>query len=297
MNRVQALVTLAPEGKDFDTWQKYCEQNWREYAERCGYDLMVLTQPLDSSERARTRKYAWQKCLLLEQEWASQYEQIVWLEPNILINPTTPSIAQGVPLERVGAVTYFSNPSRVFFVQANRRGAEYWVRHRANTLYENSPREYYLNWGLPPSEVDEVAHTGVLVLSPRHHRQLLRNVYDRYEDKGASWHHEMRPLSYELLRADCVHWLDARFNLIWLMEKFLHYPFLLTSRNDRRLPARLKRRLGRELGIFAPAMLYRACATTSYLNSFFLNFAETADEMRFVDLEAHNWRELYLDTP
>ena len=36
----------------------------------------------------------------------------------------------------------------------------------------------------------------------------------------------MRPLSYELIKADLVHWIDHRFNAVWKNIKCLHYPFL-----------------------------------------------------------------------
>ena len=37
------------------------------------------------------------------------------------------------------------------------------------------------------------------------------DTYHNYEDRGPGWNLEMRPLSYELLQADCVTWLDPRF--------------------------------------------------------------------------------------
>jgi hypothetical protein len=67
-----------------------------------------------------------------------------------------------------------------------------------------------------------------MVLSPTHHRELLEDVYTRYDDRGPGFNYEMRPLSYELLRAGVVSWLDPRFNYIWGHYKALHFPFLVT---------------------------------------------------------------------
>ncbi len=60
--------------------------------------------------------------------------------------------------------------------------------------------------------------------------------YD-YADRGNAWNLEMRPLSYELLRAGCVTWLDPRFNYPWDQYKALHFPFLLNRPDHPRAPA------------------------------------------------------------
>jgi hypothetical protein len=56
----------------------------------------------------------------------------------------------------------------------------------------------------------------VLVLSPRHHRELLEHVYYKYENKGGpEFNYEMRPLSFEVQERNLQHWIDQRFNAIF----------------------------------------------------------------------------------
>ena len=99
----------------------------------------------------------------------------------------------------------------------------------------------------------------MLVLSPSHHRELLEDVYARYEDKGPGLNYEMRPLSYELLRAGVVHWLDPRFNYIWGHYKALHFPFLVTHPRHPRAAE---------------------CAARALADVHFLHFTGSLDEMR-----------------
>jgi hypothetical protein len=75
--------------------------------------------------------------------------------------------------------------------------------------------------GLPSGQA-HIVQTGVMVLSPKHHRELLEHVYRTYDDGGSNlFNYEMRPLSHEIQRCALQHWIDARFNaLIWWM--FLH---------------------------------------------------------------------------
>src|SRR5262249_2560197 len=56
---------------------------------------------------------------------------------------------------------------------------------------------------------------GVLVLSPRHHRELLEHVYNSYQDLGGEqMNYEMRPLSFEIQENGLQHWIDNRFNAL-----------------------------------------------------------------------------------
>src|SRR5262245_28169353 len=96
-----------------DTWKRLCEPNWRLYAERHGFDLICLDRPLDTSTRARQRSASWQKCLILSQPFADDYERIVWIDADILINNRmAPDISAGVPVDKIGAAedaSYLSN--------------------------------------------------------------------------------------------------------------------------------------------------------------------------------------------
>jgi hypothetical protein len=69
-----AIVTLAIGDEHLSQWRKYCEPTWRAYATKHRHDLIVIDQPLDSSARAAERSMAWQKCLVLSQDFAAKYD-------------------------------------------------------------------------------------------------------------------------------------------------------------------------------------------------------------------------------
>jgi hypothetical protein len=223
----RALVTLAI-GRTFrERWNNVCRANWQAYADRHGYDVICIEEPLDYSERARNRSPAWQKLLILRQDFVQSYERLVWVDSDILINPGAPDISEGVPLDKIGAVDEYSSPSPELYRQILRKLYNYWEEHSIPFVRNERPADYYEKYGLPPV-FDQVVQTGVLVLSPKHHTEILESVYFSYEEtKSPEWNYEMRPLSYELLSAGCVHWLDARFNIIWGSYKIHLYPFLM----------------------------------------------------------------------
>jgi hypothetical protein len=216
MKNQKAIVTIAIGEKYFTSWKKFCEPNWKRYADRWGFDLFCLERPLDTSKRAGTRSVAWQKCLILGQDFGESYDQIVWIDSDILINACAPDITAGVPLDKVGATEL-----RAFDLAFLERAFKLWP----TSIINYTPQEYYSTWGLP-ADCDKVINTGVMILSPRFHRTILEHVYYAYEEKGGrEWHMEMRPLSYELVKAGAVHWIDSRFNVMWPFEEIVTIRF------------------------------------------------------------------------
>jgi hypothetical protein len=211
-----AIVTLLLGRPYWLAWHEVCEQGWRAYAERHGYDIIAIDRPLDVTLRATTRSPAWQKCLILQPSIVGAYDRVVWLDADIVINPNAPAVTSEVPIEKIGAVDEFVYPT----LDAHQA---FWQRMVAQTKDRNpalariwqshlDPRDYHGFWGLP-QRGDHIVQTGVLVLSPCHHRALLEHVYYTYENKGGpELSYEMRPLSFEIQERDLQHWIDQRFN-------------------------------------------------------------------------------------
>jgi hypothetical protein len=222
----RAIVTLAVGYGFAERWHSVAEPHWLRYCDRHGYDLICLEEPLDTSERARSRSPAWQKCLILGQPFATEYEQVVWVDADILPGPDAPSVADGVPIELVGAVDEYSIPTRELHTRTLAKLYRHWDDAGIAYVRNPTPSEYHSLFGLP-SGLDAVVQTGVMVLSPVHHHSVLEETYARHDDRGPGWNYEMRPLSYELQRAGVVRWIDPRFNYIWGHYQALHHPFLL----------------------------------------------------------------------
>jgi hypothetical protein len=287
----RAIVTLAFGEKYLGAWKNDCEANWREYGSRHGYDIICLQEPLDTSQRAQKRSPSWQKCLVLSQDFADRYQQIAWVDSDILINTrSAPSIAESVPIDRIGAVEMFCYSSQAGSVarEGLARMFDFWNLAVINP----GPRDYYTKYGLPEG-FDRVVQAGVMVFSPAHHRPIMEKIYYQYEEKGGSeWHYEMRPLSYELLKAGIVHWMDPRFNLLWLDCIFLHYPFLLNDSPRRSFSARARNKLGRLCGGLSRDQVRKSCLTATFLNSYFLHFGGSElGDMQTLNTSIKSWRE------
>lgn len=257
MSVPKALVTLAIGTGLHERWLQSCQPDWQRYAERHGYDLICITEPLDTSALARARSPAWQKCLVLSQSFSGHYERIVWVDADVLINPAAPDIVAATPAGKVGAVDEYSVPTREQYTTTLAKLYRYWDAIGFPFVRNPTPESFYAAFGFAHG-FPQVVQTGVMVLSPAHHRGLLERVYTEYADRGHNWNYEMRPLSYELLKADCVHWLDARFNYTWGIYQALHFPFLMGAKADEHLAA---------------------CLAEAKARTYFLHFAGDADLM------------------
>lgn len=231
----KALVTLAIGEKYKRLFERYCQDSWKYYCARHSYDLIVVTRHLDDSERGRDRSPAWQKLLILSQEWSKAYEQIVWVDTDIIINnQLAPDIVSFVPGNKVGAVETYSIPSREIYEIALKRKYEIWRQKGIKFVNSITPGLYYENRGIPGGHLDQVAQTGVFVCSPRQHQELFEYIYYSYEDehKSAEWNYEMPAMSYELVKNNMVQWLPPQFNLCVSNMISAFYPFLFDGIND-----------------------------------------------------------------
>ena len=220
-----AIVTIAIGSAYRDRWRTHCARGWSRYADKHGFDLIVIEQPLDDTTRAAARSPAWQKCLVLRPDIAGRYDRVIWVDSDILINANSPSVLDGVPPDKIGAADEHTFPSpeerrRIFTLlaqmaqSANSGAAKTWQSYF-------DPADWHAAWGLP-RRGRSIVQTGVMVLAPNHHREFLEHVYYGYEDHGGEpMNYEMRPLSFEIQERNLLHALDNRFNalLIFLIIK------------------------------------------------------------------------------
>lgn len=279
----KALVTLAAGPKYETLFTLHCEKNWRQYCDQFGFDLIVIKESLDTSVRASKRSAAWQKLLILSQPWSAGYDQIVWVDCDVIINVTAAyDITRNVPLDKVGAVDQHAIPTREIFDLSLTRLYKSWDKANVTYIDNLSPGSYYVNRGIPGQDLDAVIQTGVFVCSPKFHRQLFEHVYNHYEDThGGEWNYEQPALSYELLKAGVVTWISNRFNFCAINLISAFYPELLNQRPGRfkHLATRAVRRLTKiELKEKTPYAQLQALKNI-YELSIFMHFAGCAQLM------------------
>lgn len=270
----KAIVTLTV-GKYYNKrWKNLCENNWQNYAKKHNYKVINISEPLDLSGTAKRRSVAWQKCLILSHQEVSTFDQVVWVDSDILINENAPCIIDKVPIQKVGAVNGHAQ-----FIDPFDINKEKFMPLAIQTLKWNfsTAREYYTYAGLK-NTFNEIVQTGVLVLSPHFHREILEEVYYTCKDTPVG-DFEMENLSHKLLNNDQVYWLDEKFNRIWTAEMCRSYPFLLPSTKVDNIFVRQWKRHMRGHYQMPALEITRKCLKAAFNTNFFLHFAGSTHYM------------------
>lgn len=277
MNNKKALVTLTI-GEHYATrWKKLCEENWRRYAHKNGYDIVCIDQPLDFSSRAIHRSPAWQKCLILNSDDVSRYHRVVWIDSDILLNSEAPCIVEKVPENKIGAVDAFEQ-----FMARSSNAEPFSISNKAISALSwpfKDAEQYYQKANLPAA-FSNVVQSGVMVLTPEKHNHILQYTYDNYSDTPIG-DFEMEALSYEMMRNDEVYWLDYRFNRLWAACMTELYPHLMPSSNADIKLVRLWKRFVRGHYQLPPKRMTQACLLEAFSKSYFLHFAGCTHYMKW----------------
>ncbi len=206
-----AIVTMVVGDRYRESWRRFCLPNWTGYARRHGFDVCVIEQPIDSSDTARGRGLSWQKLLIGTLERLRQYDYLIWIDADIVINPgEVPSILDGLEPGRVGAVRYHALLSHPMFSAAYQR----LCRGRP-------PSEFcariFQGYGLR-GDPSQMIQAGVLAI-PARVLPFLESIYRRYPSPGHEQYQEQPILSSELSTAGLTQFLDEKFNAVWYEYK------------------------------------------------------------------------------
>jgi len=284
----RAIVTLAIGDSYVAGFMRHTRPNWDRYCRKHGYDLILLTQPIDPNRDAAQKSIHWQKLLIGMIPQLRNYAQLAWVDTDILINDRmAPCLFSEVRNGGIGVVDVSSSFHRADDIYNlhtrylilnhlgdRRRGATLPAGLDRTTITDGSITEYYRFFGFD-EPVERFINTGVLVFSPAAHADFLAEVYCKYDRDFLDM--EQTPLSYELQVSGRAEYIDPRFNAVWSAIAAEHYPFLF---NETLTPDH--------------AALLRLCVNAAFRNAYFLHFAASANNpivkgaFEMIDHEADN---------
>ena len=204
-----AIVTIVI-GEEYQSiWGVMCRPSLERYAQIHGYDLIVITESMDTSARGAARSPAWQKLLILSQPWSAAYERIIWIDADIMVSPKAPNILDSAPdpkLIGMASNKQMSEPERHAYLE---RLHNVLIRLDALSLaFELHEQNIFSRYGIV-NENWPMLNTGVVVLSPLHHRELFERLYEK-EEKGRLY--EQPYLVEAMFREGLWQELSPRFN-------------------------------------------------------------------------------------
>jgi hypothetical protein len=278
----KAIVTLAVGEKFEQLFNEYCRNNWQQYCDKFGFELIVINNTLDKSDRAGKRSLAWQKLLILSQPWSMDFEQIVWVDCDVIINSEhATDITNGVVVDKVGAIDQYSIPTADIFNLSLSRLYKSWDESNVKYIDNRTSGTYYTNRGIPGGELKEVMQGGIFICSPKHHRDIFEKIYYTYEDSSGGGNYENPAMSYELVKAGLIVWLSSRFNfcVINIISAFYPNVFYNTKSFIEEFYSRAVRKITGHVPKQKTTAAELECLKNIYDLSIFMHFAGCADLM------------------
>jgi len=207
------LVTIAIGDRYLERYYNLFYESQKNYALKNNYDFKVITDYLDPDPEDRCiSNITMNKFLLCNQKWSSDYDFIIFVDADILININAPSIHNYLDYEGlIGVVNEYSQPSN-----------ERRLLIQKKMGWETSASDYYKLSGFN-IQTDMVFNSGMQVLQPKIHADFLQNIYNKYikqsKNKPERFHFEQRAMGYEFQKNNLYKVMDNRFNAIWALTK------------------------------------------------------------------------------
>jgi hypothetical protein len=257
------LVSVAIGDKYLEEYNRLFRPSHENYARKCGYDFRVVEDFLDKEHTHHTT-VSLTKILVCSQPWSEDYDYIIYVDADVLINIRAPPILRTQHFgDKIGIVNEYDE------VQLQ----DYQFVQKVLNWGTNAS-EYYAKAGFN-IDTDAMLNTGVMVFQPKKHREFLDGVYYRYVDKAVnhprSFHFEQSAIGYEMQMQKMYVPLNPRFNAIWFIQKalnakFNHFP-----------PIRLAGRCSKELLIH-----------TYFFTNYFMHLAGHQDFDKVPELQKNN---------
>jgi hypothetical protein len=207
-----AFVVIAIGDKYLEHYNSIFRPSHEAYTKKCGYDFKVITDYLDKS-LCNKKVISFNKVLVCSQEWSSTYDYIIVVDADILINPKSPPLHSAyVYGDKIGIVDEFSQPTLAKRIEIQKRNK-----------FEESATEYYKLYTHNNIITDSVLNTGLMVLQPSKHKNLLEYIYNKYSklaiyNLDEHYHFEQGSVGYEIQLADAHIIIDNKWNAIWCIQ-------------------------------------------------------------------------------
>lgn len=209
------LVTIVIGEKYLEEYYKLFYESQKNYALKNNYDFKVITEFLDK-ENQDTYSISFNKVLVCSQEWSTDYDFIIFVDADILININSPPIHNCIDYEGcIGIVDEYSQPSSERRILIQKRNG-----------FETSASDYYKIYGFD-LDTNMVFNSGVMVMQPRIHKDFLFNIYNNYKitsmtiykTKKKATHKDQPYIGFEIQKNNLYKVMDNKFNAIWGIAK------------------------------------------------------------------------------
>jgi hypothetical protein len=214
-----AVVVFVIGSKYITTFESKFKKNLEFYCKKQGYELIILTDFIRKEENMDKKKFFWQRLLLADK--FKEYDYVVSIDADIFINIDAP----GIPFNEIP-------DGKVACVNERKYMGNYEWRENIQVRYgyEKTGKDWYKLSGEDKNYNDHI-NGGLVIYQPKYHAEFLSNLYKKHIENILN---NIPPdndgdqdiLSYHVQKEGLIHWLDERWNMVWVLYRILFYPFL-----------------------------------------------------------------------
>lgn len=205
------LVTICIGEQYLNQYNYLFRSSQEKYAKNCGYDFKIITDFI--SQNKHRNLINMNKWLLCELEWSNNYDFIIFIDADIIINENAPKIHEQYNFgEKIGVVNQ-SQPTLKSRIEVQiHKGSEitatdYYKKH-ANLLFNG----------------DHIINSGVIIIQPKIHKKYLLDLVNKFEPyviKQPNNLHKDQCFFGCQLQLDNMHYfMDMKWNALWANNKY-----------------------------------------------------------------------------
>ena len=205
------LVTICIGEQYLNQYNCLFRPSQEKYARKCKYDFKVITNYIDTYHHPDLISF--NKILVCEYNWEKNYDFIIFIDADIIINENTPPIHNMYNFENKIGVVNQSQPN----LKAR-------IETQIHKGYETTAKEYYKLKSNHDINTEHIINTGVIVIQPKIHKNFLRNIYEKYKDNQinhpSGFHYEQSVIGYEIQKNNMYYFMDMKWNALWSNNKY-----------------------------------------------------------------------------
>jgi hypothetical protein len=203
------LCTIAIGEQYLNMYNKLFRKSHEAYAKKHGYSFKVFEDFLDTNIH-HYNAVSFNKILVCSK--SNEYDLIIFVDADILINPNSPPLHTIDYNGKIGVVDEFSQPTK-------EKRLEIQIKEN---YADKTANEFYKLCGFDIN-TEMVFNTGLLVMNPKLHSNFLQSIYDKYVITSLTHYRgfifEETCISYEIIKNNMYYVLPNKFNALWALEK------------------------------------------------------------------------------
>ena len=230
------LATIAIGEQYLEPFMKYAYHTWEMYCRRHDLGLILFDQDLISPDHPKWKKATWQKYLIGDVLTKSDLEvnNVCYLDTDILVSPIAPNIFDQHKQDKITLVSqWFNLPweresilRRIAFLRHRFFSNDYPL----DSLLFASLEQLFDYSSLPPQP--DYACAGLFVFNVKKFNGPMAEFFLRYDSSiftPSSGGDELY-FNFFAQSNNFQHWIDYRFQALWIYEIAMNYSFLYQSR-------------------------------------------------------------------